>query len=475
MSEQFPYRMGPEQARGLLDLLRFYGPRSVLRKATAYFGPSGGLPCYAGHGSYLDHDHVLRNVTGRSGFVSAVDRAVQGGGKGHSLFGAFASTLGELVERVIGCLQGPALVSARSRFGSCRELRSQGLACAGPDVVSLFAPEQYAGPARLFDPFTDDSALHWIEGHRLLSGDPIWVPAQLVLLHYERDAREAMIGYASSGGLACHVTPREARCGAIIELFERDAMNVSWYCRIPPRRIDFDRAPRLRALRKLLRAADALPTTLRLQAISLDTPELTTVTVMSIDDWLRRYAYCVGSAADLDAEAAILAAVAEYGQSERNLRLAVAAPDWAFTRALRRAFDVGPDAEPRELDAFFKVLPYYGHASNVAKVRWHAEDCDTVRVSELPACEGEERDGKWKALTRLLAARGIDPVVFDFTPPQFDSLSLVKVFIPELTPPMSPAMPLLGHRRFRDLPRAIGYADRCLKFHDLNTHPLPYP
>ena len=62
----------------------------------------------------------------------------------------------------------------------------------------------------------------------------------------------------------------------------------------------------------------------------------------------------------------------------------------------------------------------------------------------------------------LLAARGIDPVVFDFTPPQFDSLSLVRIFIPELTQPMSPAMPVLGHRRFRDLPYALGCADRRL-------------
>ena len=474
-SEQLPYRMDHVQARGLLDLLRFYGPRSVLRQATAYFGPGGGLPCYAGHGSYFDYDHVLRNLTGRSGFESAVGRAVQGGGKGHSLFGAFASTLGELVERVVGSLQGVAVAAGRSRLGSCRDLRREGLACTGPDVVSLFAPEQYEGPARLFDAFTEDSMLRWIAGRRLFSGEPVWVPAQLVLLHYERDPREAMIGYSTSGGLACHVTPHDARYGGIIELFERDAMNVSWYCRIAPRRIDFDRPPRLPALRKLLRAADGLPATLRFHVIPLDTPELPTVTVMSIDDWLRRYAYSVGSAADLDIDAAVLAALTEYGQSERNLRLTVAAPDWNFSRALRRAFDAGPDADPRELDAFFKVLPYYGHANNVEKVRWYADGADAVRLSELSVCEGEARNAKWTTLTELLAARGIDPVVFDFTPPQFDGLSLVKVFIPELTQPMAPALPLLGHPRFHDLPRTLGYAARRLEFRDLNTDPLPYP
>ena len=64
------------------------------------------------------------------------------------------------------------------------------------------------------------------------------------------------------------------------------------------------------------------------------------MTVTSIDRWLRRFAYCVGSAADVDAEAALLGALTEYGQSERNLRLAVAAPDWRFARALRWTFDV---------------------------------------------------------------------------------------------------------------------------------------
>ena len=474
-SEQTPYQMDQDQARGLMDLFRFYGPRSVFRQATACFGPGGGFPGYSAHGSYFDYDHVLRNLTRRSGFESAVGRTIQGGGKGHSLFGAFASTLGELVERVLGCLQGLAAAAGSSRFGTCRDLRSDGLACTGPDVVSLFAPEQYEDRARLFDPFTDDSVLRWIEGRRLFSGGPIWVPAQLVLLHYERDPREAVIGYSSSGGLACHGTPREARYRAITELFERDAMNVSWYCRIPPRRIDFDRAPRQHALRRLLHAADGLPTTLRFHMIPLDTPELPTVTVMSIDPWLRRYAYCVGSAADLDADAAVLAALTEYGQSERNLRLAVAAPDWSFARALRQTFDVGPDADPRELDAFFKVLPYYGHANNVEKVRWYAEGMGAVRLSELPVCDGDEPDGKWTTLAKLLAARGIDPIVFDFTPSQLDGLRLVKAFIPELTQPMSPAMPVLGHPRLHALPPALGYSDRRLQFRDLNTDPLPYP
>ena len=177
----------------------------------------------------------------------------------------------------------------------------------------------------------------------------------------------------------------------------------------------------------------------------------------------------------VDADTAVLAALTEYGQSERNLRLAVAAPDWSFARALRQTFDVGPDADPRELDAFFKVLPYYGHANNVEKVRWYAEGMGAVGLSELPVCDGDERDGKWTTLARLLAARGIDPIVFDFTPSQLDGLRLVKAFIPELTQPMSPAMPVLGHPRFHALPPALGYSDRRLRFRDLNTDPLPYP
>ena len=474
-SEQMPYRMDEGQLRGLRDLLRFYGPHSALRHATACFGPGGGLPGYAAHGSFFDYDHVLRNLSGRSSFESAVGRSIQGGGKGHSLSGAFASTLGELVERVLGCFQGLAAASEGLRFGSCRELRKAGLACTGPEVVSLFAPEQYADRARLFDPFTDDSALHWIEGRRLFGGEPVWAPAQLVLLHYERDPREAVIGYGSSGGLACHTTAREARYRGIVELFERDALNVSWFCRIPPRRIDFDRPPRQPALRRLLQAADGLPTTLRFQAVTLDAPELPTVTVTSIDRWLRRFAYCVGSAADVDADTAVLGALTEYGQSERNLRLAVAAPDWSFSRALRNTFDVRPDADPRELDAFFKVLPYYGHVRNAGKVRWYVEGAEAVGLSALPECGDGRSHRKWTVLARLLTARDIDPVVFDLTPPQLDGLSLVKVFVPELTPPMSPAMPLLGHRRFLELPRALGRADRRLAFADLNADPLPYP
>jgi len=467
-----PY-MSDDEAEGFQDLLRFYSPQGVIRKASTYFRAGGSMPSYVGHGGYFDFEHLLRHLSGMSGLDTGTKRTLYGGGKGNTLFKMFASTLGEIIERVLGSL---AFLQHADRliFGSYKEMTAKGHRCIGPAELPLFAPEQHDQQGNFYDPFTEDTPLRWIKGQRLFSHDEVWMPAQVLMLFYLRRPDEAVICFGTSGGLATHINLKEALYHGIIELFERDAMNVSWYSKIPPEIVDFDRPITNPELRRQLEMAEELPGSVRFYLHALDTPELPTVTGIEVDPRLARYAYYSGAGVDPDIENALLSAFGEYGQSERNMRVALFAPNWRFSRALGHFFDVSPDADRRELNIFFKIVPYYGYPQNFHKLDWYINTKRHVPLSSLPSA-GSSLDERWRRLGGLLNRTGIDPIVFDFTPPQMKHVKLTKVYIPELTPPCPPSDPLLAHRRYYELPRQLGLTDRDLTLSDLNTDPMPYP
>src|SRR3712207_8758629 len=62
--------------------------------------------------------------------------------------------------------------------------------------TTLFRSQQYAAPGFEYMPFEDDRWLGWIEGSDLLTGESVWVPAQLVLMYYKPHPAECLIGYA---------------------------------------------------------------------------------------------------------------------------------------------------------------------------------------------------------------------------------------------------------------------------------------
>jgi ribosomal protein S12 methylthiotransferase accessory factor len=471
--EIVPYRLEDEERRGLEDLLRYYSPFGVIRKVLTYFAPGGSIPTYVAHGDYFNFDHVLARMTGMTGSFTGVKRTIYAGGKGHSLFRSFVSTLAELVERVLGCLE--ALSRAGTcRWGTYREMTAQGFNCLGPKDLPLFAPEQFGELGMVYDPYDEDTMLGWIEGKRLFSGESIWMPAQIALLFYARRRDEGAIGYGTTGGLATHINEREALYHGITELFERDAINVSWYCRIPPSIIEVDRPLENAELRRLLQVADGLSGKLTFYSHILDAPELPVLTVIELDQWLNRYAYYSGGGVDVDIESVMVSAVGEFGQAERNMRLALYAPDWFFAQAISRFFDVDPGASLRELNLFFKVVPFYGYKENFEKLRWYTESPRRVALSTLPVA-GTSLDERWDILMGLLKRLKLDPVVFDFTPAHMAQARLMKVYIPELTLPCPPSWRLLGHPRYYELPQQLGFADRRLTYEDLNKDPHPYP
>jgi ribosomal protein S12 methylthiotransferase accessory factor len=381
--------------------------------------------------------------------------------------------VGEAVERVLGSL---AYLTHLDRIltGSYRSLSARGIPCLHPDQMRIFAPEQLAGHP-LYEAWTEDSELGWIAGRRLRSGEEIHVPAQLVMLFYARGAGEPSIGLAPSGGLASHISRREALWHGILELFERDAVNLRWYGGVPLDRIVVDEPPRNRTLRGLMETTAAQPGEIRYYLHNLDLHDYPVVTAVERDGWLRRYGYFAGGGVSDDTEDAMLSALTEYSQAERSLRICLATPSWEFTEAFGRQFAIEQDAKPSDFSNYIQVIPFYGFEGNRERVSWFFDGGREVALSELPRRAASDPQRRWAALMSLLAERDWDPICFDFSLPQFRHTHLVKVVMPELTPPYPPQAPGLGNPRYRCVPYESGRRERPLEFADLNVNPLPYP
>ncbi len=476
-TEFAPYLTNRTETAGLRDIYSLYLTRGPIRKYVTYFRAGGGMPLYVGHSEYYDFDHVIRHIVGRPSMETDYKKGVFGGGKGQTLASMAISGVAETFERAIGAF-GYFAHDDKIAFGSSKSLTNAGLRVMGPDELRLFAPEQFKIHPRIassFRPFTEDTTVGWIEGKRLLSGESCWVPTQIALPFYLPAGKEVPIGYFTTGGLAAHINYEEAVYHAVLELFERDAVNLRWNCRMAPEQIDVDQVPSSAMLKRLLSIGRALPNQFKFYLHRNEFTELPVVTVIGFAPSFKRYAYYAGGGVAFDAEESMLYAVGEYGQSEGTLRALLLAPTWELATATRNLFHVEEDINVNDIDHFFKIISYYGYKKNFEKMNWYLTEGETVPLSSLPRHQDNSLEARYASMLALLRKHEIDPVVVDLSPSQMPQMRLVKVVCPDLAPPYVQNMPMLGSQRYFEVPRKLGWPNPPSRLADLNLDPQPYP
>jgi ribosomal protein S12 methylthiotransferase accessory factor len=73
-----------------------------------------------------------------------------------------------------------------------------------------------------------------------------------------------------------------------------------------------------------------------------------------------------------------------------------------------------------------------------------------------------------------LGRRELNPIVLDLGGACPPGMAITKVYVPGLTHACPPRNPTLGHPRFYEIPRQLGFSDRRLTFEDLNPDPIPF-
>jgi ribosomal protein S12 methylthiotransferase accessory factor len=121
-----------------------------------------------------------------------------------------------------------------------REVAGQAL---DPATLGGYTPEQFARPTCRVIPSDEATPLDWAWGHRLGSGEPVLVPAEIAFFRYlhgvpggagrgPRHFEDCSSGCALGGSLT------EAVLHALLELHERDAFLLAWHRAAPLPRID---------------------------------------------------------------------------------------------------------------------------------------------------------------------------------------------------------------------------------------------
>lgn len=446
-----------------------FGPiKRVL--STIGFGDAGGGG-YSGHAEIYDLDGILQSVYGQPAMDPGVNDTLFGGGKGFDFGSTTLSSLGEATERAVAGLvaSSPGLPSNRLLSGYA-DLVRDGIEALGPDDIFLFSDEQYSEPGFLYKRFTDETILQWIKGKRLLSGKDVWVPSQLVDMVHIYDVGEEIIGYPVSGGLSCHTSYLNAAYHGLTEVIERDAINISWYTDKLPVRVRIDEKVRT-LLGSMAPRLELDHSDIYLLAHPCDLADTWTFTLLGFQRWLSRLQYCSGGACDVVAHSALQGALSEYAQTRSTLGISSFAPDSMAGMSVREMFDWEPDRHPSEMKLFFQAVGYYG----LKEHEGFLDDYLSGPIADWGEVQGIGRDltiessvqARMDILLARLANSGVDPIAFNYSHPDWRSLHIVKVFVPELTTAFLQSRPLLGHPRLATLRSGVD-AGSYVK-------PLPYP
>lgn len=375
------------------------------------------------------------------------------GGSGFTRSQAIGAALGEAAERYSGCYVPHERLVASSA-------KALGRRAVDPASFGLFSPAQHVRPGFPFAPFAPWTELRWIEGTDLETGEPAWVPAELVLLAGVEPVNGVRVGYATSSGLACGRTEAEALERALFEVLERDAFMLAWWRRASPARLDWSGSTWLSATdERYFRGTGLEYHALDLSAVH-DLPVVVGV-VRGLPG--SGAALGVGAAAAPRLEEAWWRALAEAFASRsacRKLRLLDPA---------RRYADDG-----RDVRSFDDHIRFYGDDDRAAAAAFLWSSPATKAAGEVPPLAGDVAAG----LVTRIARAGSRAIGVDVTAPDVAEagLHVVKVVAPGLC-----ALDAEHECRFLGAPRLLRPSETDILtpppqgIDDLNPLPHPFP
>lgn len=444
------YIENENQYNAIDEMLEYQDDIGMIKQLRIGLPASGHLRLPIVNGLNYNVDYILNKVakTGRNRLK--ISDTIFAGGKGFTLNKCVAAALGETFERIFGSF------IFFERFdkhlsGTYREL-SKDYNLLSPENFSLFTDEENKDNQHMCEKFDENSNLVWVEMEGADSNKKMWVPAQLVYLLYVGSRFENQIGYSTSGGLSCHNTENDAKKHGIYEIIERDAINICWNCRLPPKIIDFDEEIESIRLKELFNKYYYLLDDIKIYLHDI-TNDAYVVTAIKKDSNIKKYYYLAGGGVSTNIDEAIEGAISEFIQAENNLKNLIFTPDWHAAHSINYLFNVPENVDFRDLKLFYQIVPYYGIDKNFNKLNWYLNDGEILKYSNI------------KKLSDLNVDFPKDFWCIDFTAEQLNFVKIIKSFNPELTSAYMTSLPMKGHKRY------IKYTTKDKLVED----PIPFP
>lgn len=388
-------------------------------------------------------------------FLSEVkDTHLACSGKGSTKESAWASCLGEAVERYSGgCWDAQELVLARRSELDGRSVN--------PADLGLYRPEQYA--TLPYSPYRDDSVLRWVRGRSLVRGDEIWLPALAVFMEYQAHGPDDYLFPITSNGLAAGPTLADAVLGAICEVLERDSVLLAWQHRLPGLRHDAHTHPDA-DVRHLAEAYRRRGVELALYRLPTDHPVAVFLGVAFQHGGYGGPYATVGMGADLDVAKAARSAALEVGQVRPAFRERCRTHDSARIAELV--------ANPSQVKSLEDHALLYADPAMAAAFEFLERDS-----AEWPPSEPASPPGASLALLLdHFRATEQEVVYVNLTPRDLEPLHLftARAVLPGFQPIwFGHHEARLAGRRALDWPARVGVKPRATDAGTMN--PLPHP
>ena len=338
---------------------------------------------------------------------------------------------------------------------SMRELRG---AVMSFDRFELFADEQYGRPGFPFARFRPDVPIRWVRAHDLPGGNPVWVPACLVYIPYVPRNRDDLLCHSVSSGQACHSDPDRALLTGLFEVVERDAFMTGWLRQLRLPKVDFLSDPIV---------AEQYRAYFECEGLTFHVVDLT------LDVAIPTYACFVEGVS-------VRGPVVGMGASTRVCRreaivksMKEAAQDFYWCRDLLvRRKDWRPAPDWSNVVEFEDHVRLYCEPDMRRHLDFWLAAPPSRAVAPAEPVESAPPDEQLAHCLALLAARGLETLVFDGTAPDVRRAGLVapKVLIPGMVSlTANHLLPALGARRLWTVPEECGYQGSA------EPNPIPHP
>jgi ribosomal protein S12 methylthiotransferase accessory factor len=384
----------------------------------------------------------------------------ENGGASTDRYIAVAKAMGEAVERYCSAIYE----AGDFIFSSYRDLRVRAVA---PELLSFYRPDQYTWKGFEWQPFTDDTPVHWTIGVSLVTGEEILLPAASVYVpyHYQGPTRSAFIMQPISTGMACGTSFEAAALSGLCEVVERDAFTINWQARLSRPLIRHETLPAFG--RDLVARFTNVGLDVKLVDITSD---LGVPTIMSI------------ALSHVDTSPAIAVAAATDPSPQRALSKSL--DELAHTRKYSKQLMIYTPPVPVDVENGHPAvrdqrdhLRFYCPQSSrpYAEFAWASNE--RVDLADLPDRSKGDDERQLDEVVRKCAAAALEPVAVELTTPDIAALGLrvVRVVVPGAHPLfMGHRTRALGNRRLYEVPQRLGHRGLQMGDDD-NPYPHPFP
>ncbi|MGK5632634.1 YcaO-like family protein [Streptomyces sp. URMC 123] len=376
--------------------------------------------------------------------------------------GARIAAIAEAVERYCGNRVPPPGEPGAPTVTTADRLVVAGRTVLAPDELPSYADWQYGRPRFPYRRLTGSTETLWTAGtERLPDGThrECWAPVALTHLNWRQGDLRAMprTHHLNYAGIATGQGLDDAEERALLEIVERDALELWWHLDGPALGIDLDSVPGL--------AADLAGLPLRAWAVAMPS-EFGVPTVAALVHDPARGLHAAGFACRYDPAEAVRKAVLEAVHTWVFTQGLTDPDGWVFQAVergmLARGLYLDHRADRRYLD---DAGPHFEHVRDLGAhvqvwlddrlaplARRFTDPGETVPVTAIP-------HGSRDLLRRRLADGGHRVVGFDLTTPDVAEtpLRVARVLVTGLVPNAPAAFAYLGCPRFADAAVARGW------------------